>query len=329
MSRTKMKTVFHDTYGAPDVLKFADRDKPVPNDDELLVRVRAAGVNPYDWHFMRGKPYFMRLIFGLPRPATKSTLLGADVAGEVEAVGRNVAGYQPGDPIFGQVHLGSFAEYVCVPRDRLARKPDNLTFEQAAAVPMAALTALQALRDVGRIQPGQQVLINGAAGGIGTFAVQLAKAFGAEVTGVCSTGNVDLVRSIGADHVIDYRHEDFTRGERRYDLMLDGVGNHRLADCRRVLAAKATFVAIGAGGGQVLGPLTQVLKAAALSPFVSQRMTRVSERANTADLLIMKDLIEAGDVTPVIDRSYPLDQVAEAIGHVETGHARGKVVITV
>jgi NADPH:quinone reductase-like Zn-dependent oxidoreductase len=323
-----MKTIFHDVYGGPDVLKFKDVDKPVPGDDEVLVRVRAAGVNPYDWRFMRGSPYFIRLFVGLSRPATKNTLLGADVAGEVESVGRSVRWYRPGDAIFGQVTLGSFAEYVRVPEDRLARKPDNLTFEQAAAVPMAALTALQALRDQGGIQPGQRVLINGAAGGIGTFAVQLAKVFGAEVTGVCSTGNVDLVRSIGADHVVDYCHEDFTRGDRRYDLMVDNVGNRKLSDCRRVLAAKATYIAVGAGAGRALGPLIQVLGAVALSPFVSQRLTRVIERANVADLLVMKGLLETGKVTPVIDRAYPLDKVAEAIGYVETGHARGKVVIT-
>jgi NADPH:quinone reductase-like Zn-dependent oxidoreductase len=324
-----MRAVFHQTYGATEVLEFRDVDRPVPTDDEVLVRVAAAGVNPYDWRFMRGDPYVMRFVFGWPRPKAASSRLGADLAGTVETVGRNVTGYRPGDEVFGQVTLGSFAEYAVAPATQLARKPANLSFEQAAAVPMAALTALQGLRDEGRIAAGRRVLINGASGGIGTFAVQLAKVFGAEVTGVCSTGNVELVRSLGADHVVDYVNDDFARGDRRYDLMLDMMGNRTMADCRRVLNDDATYIAVGGGGGRILGPIIQVLKARALDPFVSQRMRPVSAKPNAADLQEMAGLLETGAVTPVIDRTYPLAEVADAIAHVETGRVRGKVVLTV
>ncbi|MGD1047313.1 MAG: NAD(P)-dependent alcohol dehydrogenase [Candidatus Krumholzibacteriaceae bacterium] len=321
-----MRAIHYTEYGPPDVLHLAEVAKPTPKVDEVLIRIRAASVNPLDWHFMRGMPYVVRIQAGLRKP--KVTRLGVDVAGQVEAVGGNVTQLQPGDEVFGSCR-GAFAEYGCASEGALVLKPANMTFEQAAAVPVAAFTALQGLRDKGRIQPGQKVLINGAAGGVGTFAVQIAKAFGADVTGVCSTRNVGLVRSIGADNVIDYTQEDFTKNGRRYDLIFDTVGNHSLSDCRRALTAKGTLVLVGGPNeGRWLGPLAGILKAVVLSRFVSQKIVSFLARLNKDDLIVMRDLLEAGKVVPVIDRSYPLSDVPEAIRYLEEGHARGKVVIT-
>jgi NADPH:quinone reductase-like Zn-dependent oxidoreductase len=268
---------------------------------------------------MRGKPYFTRLMFGFPRP--KAPGLGADLAGEVEAVGKAVTRFRVGDGVFGE-GAGAFAEYACVPERWLARKPANLTFEQAAAVPMGGVTALQGLRDSGKIQAGQKVLVLGASGGVGTFAVQITKSFGAEVTGVCSTKNVEMVRSIGADHVVDYTREDFTRSGARYDLLLDTIGNRSLRECRRVLAPKAVYVHVG-------GRMARVLALPIVSPFASQNLVQLIAKRNNADLQILCGLIEAGKITPVIDRTYPLSEVPEAIRYLETGHARGKIVIAV
>jgi NADPH:quinone reductase-like Zn-dependent oxidoreductase len=323
-----MQAVFYSDYGSPDVLKCGEMEKPTPADDEVLIKVRAASVNPLDWRLMRGSPYIVRMLFGLTKPSiTRPARPGADVAGGVEAVGRNVTQFTSGDAVFGSCR-GAFAEYACAAESRLARKPDNVTFEQAASVPVAALTALQGLRDKGHIQPGQKVLINGAAGGVGTFAVQIAKWFGAEVTGVCSTRNVDMVRSIGADHVIDYTQEDFTTNGRRYDLVLDNVGNHSLSACRRVLNPKGILViAGGPKKGSVV--LLRGLTALVLSRFVSHKMFLFIARINTTDLTIMGELMAAGKVMPVIDRRYRLSEVPEAIRYLEEGHARGKVVITV
>jgi len=323
-----LKAITYHRYGAPDVLEFQEVDEPVVHDDDVLVRVRAASANPRDWHFMRGLPAFMRLQFGLGKP--KHSGLGSDVAGQVEAVGKNVTRFRPGDDVFADVLTGGFAEYTCVPEALLELKPANLTFEQAAAVPLAALTALQGLRDHGRVQPGQKVLIIGASGGVGTFAVQLAKWLGADVTGVCSTRNVDLVRSIGADHVIDYTQEDFTRNGQKYDLILQFAGTRSPSDCRRALTSKGTLlVSSGESDGRWVGPVDRVIKALALSPFVSQRLAPFEAKPSKDDLQVMKELIEAGKITPVIDRTYPLNEVAEAIRYLEAGHARGKVVITV
>jgi NADPH:quinone reductase-like Zn-dependent oxidoreductase len=323
-----MKAIVYDTYGSPDVLQLQEIDKPVVKDDEVLVQVRAASLNPYDWHFMTGLPYLGRLQFGMFKP--KANGLGADLAGQVEAVGKNVTRFRPGEEVFGEVETGAFAEYVCFSEDAAVLKPANLTFEQAAAVPMGALTALQGLRNKGQMKPGQKVLINGASGGVGTFAVQIAKLLGAEVTGVCSTRNVDMVRSIGADQVIDYTQEDFTQGRQRYDLMLDNVGNRSLSECRRVLNPKGVYLAsFGQPEHLWLGPMAQLLKMAVLSPFVSQRLLTFVATPNNEDLHLLKELLEAGKVTPVIDRSYPLSEVPEAIRYLEEGHARGKVVITV
>jgi len=321
-----MRAIAYHDYGPPDVLRCEEIDTPIPGDDEVLIKVRAASVNPRDWRFMRGAPYMIRIMTGLRRPET--TRLGVDLAGEVEAIGRNVTEFQPGDEVFG-ASLGAFGEYVCADQRSVALKPANVSFERAAAVPTAALTALQALRDKGRVQPGQMVLINGAAGGVGTFAVQLAKWLGAEVTGVCSTRNVALVQSIGADHVVDYTRDDFTRGERRYDLILDIVGNRSLLACRRVMAAQGTLLVVGdSSKGQWLGPLLSPLKAIAISPFVSQTLSPFFTRSSKQDLITLKELLEAGTVVPVIDSTYPLSEVHEAIRYLEEGHARGKVVIT-
>jgi NADPH:quinone reductase-like Zn-dependent oxidoreductase len=324
-----MKAVVYSNYGSPDVLEIRDVKKPVPNDDQVLIKVRAASINPLDWHFMEGTPYIMRIGVGLRKP--KDPRLGVDMAGQVEAVGKNVTLFKPGDEVFGGRN-GAFAEYVCARADRaIVLKPANLTFEQAACVPIAAITALQGLRDKGKIQPGQKVLINGASGGVGTFAVQIAKTFGADVTGVCSTRNLDLVRSLGADHVIDYTKEDFTKGEQRYDLILDNVGNQPLSGFRHVLQPKGICVMIGGGGpndGGLIGPMARPVKALLMSPFVSQKMGMFMADLNKQDLTILGDLMQSGKVTPVIDRTYPLSQIAEAIRYLEQGHARGKVVIT-
>jgi len=322
----QMKAIVYCDYGSPDVLKVEDIEKPAPGDDQVLVRVRAASVNPLDWHYMRGTPYFMRLGAGLRKP--KVTRLGVDFAGTVEAVGRNVNRFKPGDEVFGG-RTGAFAQYVLVREDRaVALKPANLTFEQAASVGVAAITALQGLRDKGQIQPGQKVLINGASGGVGTFAVQIAKSFGADVTGVCSTRNVDMVRSIGADHVIDYTKEDFTKSAERYDLILDNVGNHSLLESRRVLNPKGKYIMVGGPAGRWIDPLPRAISALVLSRFVSQDIRLFLADLNQADLNILRDLMQAGKVTPVIDRRYRLSEIPEAIRYLEQGHARGKVVIT-
>lgn len=321
-----MKAIVHYKYGSAEVLELKEIEKPVGSDDDILVRVRAASVNPLDWHFMRGVPYVVRMTDGLRKP--KGSVRGVDLAGQVEAVGKNVTQFQPGDEVFGSCN-GAFAEYVCGGESNFAPKPANLTFEQAAAVPIAAFTALQGMRDKGQIQPGQKILINGAAGGVGTFAVQIAKSIGAQVTGVCSTRNVDLVRSIGADHAIDYTQQDFTRSGQRYNLIFDAVGNRSLSDFRRVLASDGTLVLVGAGNGNWIGPLARPLKALVLSRFANQKLVPLLAKRSQDDLLVLKDLIEAGKVTPVIDRHYPLYEVPEAIRYLEAGHAQGKVVITV
>lgn len=325
----RMKAVVYHEYGLADVLRLEDVEKCAPNDNQVLIRIHAAAANPLDWHYMRGTPYLMRLMgSGVSKP--NDPRMGVDMAGVVEAVGKHVTKFKPGDEVFG-VAPGAFAEYARAREVRIAVKPASLTFEQAAAVPVAAMTALQGLRDEGKIKAGQKVLINGASGGVGTFAVQIAKAFGAEVTGVCSTRNVELVRSLGADHVIDYKKEDFSQGEERYDLILDNVGTQPLSSFRRVLKPEGTLVMIGGGGpseGQWVGPMARPLKALVMSPFVSQNMGMLLADVNTKDLGVMAELMEAKKVTPVIDRTYKLSETPEAIRYLEKGHARGKVVIT-
>lgn len=321
-----MKAAVYSRYGPPDLVQIRDVEKPVPKDDELLIKVRAASVNPYDWHFMRGEPYPLRIAAGLRKPKDKR--LGVDVAGQVEAVGRNVTQFKAGDAVFGLCR-GALAEYACTPESKLGMKPENITFEQAAAVPVAAFTALQGLRDKGQIHSGQKVLINGAAGGVGTFAVQIAKSFGADVTGVCSPRNLDMVRSIGADQVIDYTQEDFTTSTQRYDLILDCVGNHSLSACKRMLNPKGIYVQVGGPAGKwMIGVLARLIKALVLSWFVSQKLVMVGAKSSKEDLTILHDLMKSGKVTPVIDRRYTLSEVPEAIRYLEAGHARGKVVIT-
>jgi len=322
-----MKAAVYTRYGPPNVVvQIADVEMPVPKDNEVLIQVRAASVNPLDWHFMRGTPYFVRIMTGLRKP--KITRLGVDVAGQVEAVGGNITQFKPGDEVFGSCQ-GAFAEYVCAPESALVTKPNNVTFEQAASAPVAAFTALQGLRDKGQIRPGQKVLINGAAGGVGTFAVQIAKSFGAEVTGVCSTRNVDMVRSIGADRVIDYTQEDFTKRGQRYDLIFDCVGNHSLSACRRVLNVKGICVMVGDRSGRgMIGVLARLIAALVLSWFVSQKLVTFLARPSKADLSIMRELMATGKVRPVIDKRYRLNEVPDAIRYLEEGHARGKVVIT-
>ena len=322
---TPMRAIVRHRYGSPAVLRFEELEKPVAGDDEVLLRVRAASVNPLDWHFMRGEPSLLRLVTGLRRP--KAARLGVDLAGQVEAAGRNVKGLRPGDEVYG-TSRGAFAEYVCAREKSLAAKPANLTFEEAAAVPVAGCTALQALRDHGRLERGQKVLINGAAGGVGTFAVQIARSFGAEVTGVCSTGNVELVRSLGAHLVIDYTRGDFTATGRRYDMVLDCVGNRPVTALRRVLTPKGTCVMIG-GGGSSVAILAGMLGTFLLSWVVSQKLVAFLASVNTPDLTALRGLIESGQVRPVIDRRYALDKVPEAIAYLEKGHARGKVTIAV
>jgi NADPH:quinone reductase-like Zn-dependent oxidoreductase len=323
-----MKAIVYCDYGSSEVLRLEDVEKPTPEDHQLLIKVHAAALNPLDWHYMRGTPYVMRLQAGLRKP--KSTRLGVDFAGTVEAVGRNVTKFKSGDEVFGG-KTGAFAEYLCVHEDRaVVLKPANLTFEQAASVPIAAITALQGLRDKGQLQPGQKVLINGASGGVGTFAVQIAKSFGADVTGVCSTRNVDMVRALGADQVIDYTKEDFTKTGQHYDVILDNVGNHSLSEFRRVLNPKGKYVLIGGGGpndGRWIGPLARPLEAFASSPFVSQDMGMLLAQLNKDDLAVLGELMQAGKVTPVIDRRYELIDAPAAIRYLEEGHARGKVII--
>jgi NADPH:quinone reductase-like Zn-dependent oxidoreductase len=323
-----MKAIVRYKYGSPDVLELRDIDKPEIEDDEVLVYVRAAGVDRGVWHLMTGLPYPIRLAgYGLRAPT--NPVIGSDVAGVVEAVGKNVSRFEPGDEVFG-IGTGTFAEYVCAREDKLAPKPANLTFEQAAVVAISGLTALQGLRDHGRIEPGQEVLIIGASGGVGTYAVQIAKALGAEVTGVCSTNKVEMVRSIGADHVIDYTREDFAEGDQLYDLILDIGGNSSLARLRHALTARGTLVIIGGeGGGRWLGGTDRQLRALVLSPFVSQKLGTFISKENHEDMIVLKELIESGKVTPVINRTYPLAEVPGAIRYLEEGHAQGKVVITV
>ncbi len=323
-----MKAIVQEAYGSADVLELRDIDRPEVGDGDVLVRVHAAGLEPGVWHIMTGLPYLVRLMgYGLRGP--KVRVRGNDVAGCVEAIGKQVTRFRPGDEVFG-VCYGSFAEYARAPEDKLAPKPANLTFEQAAAVPISAFTALQGLRDKGEVKPGQKVLIIGAAGGVGSFAVQIAKVLGAEVTGVCSTTKTDLVRSIGADHAIDYTREDFADGRRRWDLILDTAGNRPLSRLRRALTPEGTLVLIGGeGGGRWLGGMERVLRALLLSPLVRQNLRFMMAKALREDLQFLKDLIEAGKVRPVIDRTYPLREVPEAIRYWEGGHARGKVVIAV
>lgn len=325
--RSPMNAIVYCDYGPPEVLELRRVEKPVPGDDQVLVRVRAAAVNPLDWHYMRGEPLIARPSMGLRRPA--SIRLGVDFAGTVEAVGRNVTAFQPGDEVFGG-RTGAFAEYVVVRADRgIVRKPANVTFEQAAAVPVAALTALQALRDQGHVQPSEKVLINGASGGVGTFAVQIAKWLGAEVTGVSSGRNVELVRSLGADRMIDYTKEDFTSGPERYDLIVDMVGNHSFGEIRGVLEPKGRYVMVGGPSGRWLAPLPRVAWLSVYSRFVDQEMRFFISELEKADLQLLADLMEEGKVTPVIDRRYGLEEIREAMAYLETGRARGKVILAV
>ncbi len=322
-----MKAIVQDTYGSPNVLNLREIDKPEVGDDEALVRVHAAGVDRGVWHLMTGLPYLTRLAFGLRAP--KTPVPGMDLAGVVEAVGKSVSRVEPGDEVFG-VGKGTFAEYALAREEKLAPKPANLTFEQAAVVAISGLTALQGLRDHGKVRPGQQALIVGASGGVGTFAVQIAKAFGAHVTGVCSTTKVDMVRSIGADHVIDYTREDFADGEQTYDLILDIGGSSSLSRLRRALRPRGTLVFVGGeGGGRWLGVVGRLLRARLLSPFVGQNMRTFLSSENHEDMSVLAELVESGKLTPVIDRTYPLADVPEAMRYLEEGHVRGKVVITV
>jgi NADPH:quinone reductase-like Zn-dependent oxidoreductase len=322
-----MKAIVCKKYGSPDVLNLEEIEKPTPKEDEVLVKVHGASANAADWHLLRADPFLVRLMYGVLKP--KHEILGADIAGRVEAVGGNVKQFQPGDEVFGDLSgdgFGGFAEYVCARENALVSKPADMTFEEAAAVPMAAVTALQGLRDKGRIQPGQKVLINGASGGVGTFAVQIAKSFGAEVTGVCSTRKSDMVRSIGADHVIDYTQEDFTRNGQRYDLILAVNGYRPISDYKRALNAKGIYVMVG-------GSTAQIFQALLLGPWMSmtgsKKMGALSAKPDQEDLVFVKELVEAGKVMPVIDRRYPLSEVGEALRYLEEGHAGGKVVITV
>src|SRR6266852_2500740 len=322
-----MKAIVYHEYGSPDVLRLEEIEKPVPNDDQVLVKVRAASVNPLDWHYIRGSPYFMRMVAaGLLKP--NETRLGVDYAGTVESVGKNVTEFKPGDEVFGG-RTGAFAEYVTVRAERtVVLKPANLTFEQAASVPIAAITALQGLRDKGTHSAGQKVLINGAAGGVGTFAVQIAKSLGADVTGVCSTRNVEMVRSIGADQVIDYTQQDFTESGKRYDLIFDCFVNHSLSACRRTLNPKGIYLMVGSPPKRwTVGILAPVIKALVLSPFVSQTFVVYVARSNREDLAMMSKLMASGKVKPVIDKVYKLSEVPEAIRYLEQRHARGKVII--
>jgi NADPH:quinone reductase-like Zn-dependent oxidoreductase len=320
-----MKAIVYEHYGPPDVLQFKEIATPAPADDEVLIHVRAASVNPLDWHFMRGEPWFIRLMTGLRKP--KDERLGVDVAGVVEAVGKNVTQFKPGDEVFGGCR-GAFAERVCAKEDELALKPSNLSFEQAAAVLVAAITALQGLRDKGRIQPGHKVLIDGASGGVGTFAIQIAKSFGAEVTAVCSTRNLQTAQSIGADHVIDYTREDFTRNGLRYDLIMAANAYHSIFDYRRALSRGGICVKSG-GRASLPHIILDMLLDRLLSLIGHKKTCGMIAKVKKTDLLLLKDILETGKIIPVIDRYYPLSHIAEAIRYLEEGHARGKVVITV
>ena len=322
-----MKAIVYENYGSPDVLQLKEVDKPIPTENEVLVKVCASSVNPLDWHNLRGKPVLQRAESGLIKP--KKKILGADVAGRVEAVGRSVTRFKPGDEIFADLYwdgFGAFAEYVCVPEDATALKPAAVTFEQAAAAPQGAITALHALRDSGEVQPGQKVLVNGASGGVGTFVVQIAKAYGAEVTGVCSTRNLEMVRSIGADEVIDYTQQDFTQNGQRYDLIVDNVANHSIPDLGRVLIPGGRCVVVG------FSTLFHLLNLTLLGPWISRTQGKqigmLWPKKNDKDLMEVKELLEAGLITSVVDRCYPFSEVPHAIRYLEEGHARGKVVIT-
>jgi NADPH:quinone reductase-like Zn-dependent oxidoreductase len=324
-----MKAIVQDRFGAPDVLSLREVDQPAVAPGEVLVRVHASSVNAADWHFMRGDPYLARLSLGLRTPKVK--VRGRDFAGLVTAVGDGVTGLRPGDEVYGETD-GTFAEYVSVPGDVVDRKPANLSWEQAAAVPLAGNTALMGLREASVVQPGQRVLINGASGGVGTFAVQIAKAFGAQVTAVCSTRNVDLVRKLGADEVVDYTRDDFARAGQRYDVVFDLVGNRSLADLRRALTPTGALVLSGGGvsrGGSLVGPMGLIIRGALVSRFIRQRLVVLQAKQSKGNLAALRDLIESGKVTPVIDRSYPLAEAADAIRYLEGEHARAKVVITV
>jgi NADPH:quinone reductase-like Zn-dependent oxidoreductase len=322
-----MKAIVYEEYGSPDVLEIKDVEKPSPKDDEVLIKVHASSVNSGDLHLLKADPFLTRLYSGLLKP--KYNILGADIAGQIEAAGKNVKQLKPGDEVFGDISAcswGGFAEYVCASENALALKPANISFEEAAAVPMAAVTALQGLRGKGKIQSGQKVVINGASGGVGTFAVQIAKSFGAEVTAVCSTRNLDMARSIGADHVIDYTQEDFTQNGHRYDLIIAANGYHSISDYKRVLTPKGTYVMTGGSGAQLSEAM---LQGRWISMTGSQKMGNLLAKPNNADLAFTKQLLEAGKVVPVIDRRYPLSDVPHALRYLEEGHAQGKVVITV
>ncbi|HEX9139226.1 MAG TPA: NAD(P)-dependent alcohol dehydrogenase [Steroidobacteraceae bacterium] len=322
--------VYHD-YGSPDVIRLEQIDKPLPGDDQVLIKVHAAALNPLDWHYMEGAPYIMRLMgAGLMKP--KDPRLGVDVAGVVESVGKNVTKFKPGDAVYG-VGDSAFAEYSPAPEGKIALKPADISFEQAAAVPIAGITALQGLRDAGQLKAGQKILINGASGGVGTFAVQIAKSYGAEVTAVCSTKNVDLVRSLGADHIIDYTKEDFAQSNQKYDVIYDNVANRPLLSYRHLLKPSGIYVLVGGGGPEeshaFLGPVRNWIKAGVLSWFVKQKFATFLANINGPDLMALNKMMEAKSVTPVIDRTYALDEVPAAMRYVEAGHARGKVIIVV
>lgn len=322
----QMKAILYRCYGSPEVLALETVEKPSPGDTEVLVRTEAASVNPLDWHYMRGSPYFMRLGTGIGSP--DDIRLGVDFAGTIEAVGSRVTRFKVGDRVFGG-RTGAFAEYLLVPEDRaIVPVPEGVTFEQAASLPIAALTALQALRDKGDLQPGQKVLINGASGGVGTFAVQIAKSMGAEVHGVCSTRNVELVRSLGADRVWDYKNEDYTESDVVYDLIVDMVGNHSISKNRRVMSAAGKLVMVGGPSGNWIGPLKRPVAAMLTNPFVDQQLILLLASMNQADLSTVAGLVQAGDVRPVIDRRFSLADVPEAISYSEEGRARGKIMIT-
>jgi NADPH:quinone reductase-like Zn-dependent oxidoreductase len=322
-----MKAIVYEKYGLPDVLEYRDVEKPTPKAGEVLVKVQAVSVNYFDWHAMTGEPFMARMAFGLNKP--KYPILGEDISGTVEAVGPGASQFDTGDEVYGDIARygsGGFAEYVCVPEGGVALKPANLTFEEAAAVPMAAVTALQCLRDGGKVQPGQKVLVHGAAGGVGTFAVQLAKYYGAEVTGVCSTRNVELVKSLGADHVIDYTREDFARNGQQYDLIMAVNGNRSIYDYRRALKPQGVYLMAGGTDKQIFQAL---LLGSLLSRNDGQKFGSFSAKATRKDLMFLKELLEAGKIKPVIDRRYPLSETAEALRYIGGGHARAKIVIIV
>ncbi len=322
-----MKAAIYRCYGSPDELEIVDIEKPVPAADEVLVRIQAASVNPLDWHYLRGSPYFMRLSTGIGAP--DDIRLGVDFSGVVEAVGENVQRFEPGDAVLGG-RTGAFAEYIVMPESRaIVRKPDRLTFDEAAAVPIAALTALQALRDKANVRAGQTVLINGASGGVGTFAVQIAKAFGAEVTGVCSTRNIERVRSLGAANVIDYTSDDYTELGKQYDVIIDMVGNHSPAENRKAMQPGGILVLVGGGKGDWIGPMIQPLKSVIYNRFVDEEFKMLLASMDHDDLELLARLMQQGDVTPVIDRRYPFNELADALRYSEDGHARGKIIVSI